>query len=111
MKFLGSFLLDIGCKDRTKAVTTKPNRFMAHINAALVEQILDVSQRQWKPDPHHHHEEIDLGRSLEVAEWILHSSRLSGANQGTKPVSSDTALSPTAETHRLPLWIIFPLLT
>lgn len=29
-------------------------RTMADIDAALVQQVLDISKRQWKPDVHHY---------------------------------------------------------
>ncbi|WP_233342237.1 hypothetical protein [Maricaulis salignorans] len=45
---------------------------MRDIDPALVEQILDVSQRERKPDIHHHRKADDLGRSLEIFEWITH---------------------------------------
>jgi hypothetical protein len=41
---------------------------MRDVNAALVQQVLDVPQRQWVPDVHHHRQANYLGRRLEVAE-------------------------------------------
>ena len=55
---------DLSGKHRAKPVPPKPNRFVADIDAALVQQILDISKRKWKPDIHHHRQADDLGDVL-----------------------------------------------
>lgn len=50
---------------------------MAQINATLMEQALDVSKRQRKPDVHHHRQSNDFGRRFEIAKGVLHLPRLS----------------------------------
>ena len=42
-KLLGSFPSDLGCEDRTKTVPPEPDRFVADVDAAFVEQILDIA--------------------------------------------------------------------
>jgi len=51
---VGSSSSDLRREHRTKPVPPEPHGFMADINATLVQQIFDVSQRQRKPDIHHH---------------------------------------------------------
>jgi hypothetical protein len=44
---------------------------MAHIDTALVEQILDVSKGQREPDIHHYRQADNLGARLEPFEGAL----------------------------------------
>lgn len=92
-KLLGSFPSDLGCEDRTKTVPPEPNCFVADVDAAFVEQILDIAKRQWKPDIQHHREANDFRRCLEVAERIFHSLTLPGAHRRPKPGSFDNAIA------------------
>ena len=50
---------------------------MTDIDAALEQDVLDLAQRQWVPDVHHHRETDDLGRTVEIAEVIFHRKTLS----------------------------------
>ena len=45
--------------DRTGS--TRTYRLMANVDATLKEQVLDLAQRQWIADIHHHREANDLG--------------------------------------------------
>jgi hypothetical protein len=63
---------------------------MADVDAAFMEQIFDLPQRQWKADMHHDREADDLRRSLEIAEWISHPQTLRKPPHRLKPVFSDT---------------------
>jgi len=47
---------DLGRKHRPEPVPPKTYRFMAEIDAALGQQVLDVAQRQRIFDVHHHHQ-------------------------------------------------------
>lgn len=38
----GSISPDLGCKHRAKSVPPEPNRFVADVDATLVQQILDI---------------------------------------------------------------------
>lgn len=62
------------------------------VDAALVQQILGVSQRQWEADVHHDRHANDLGRRLEVTEraGLAHAQRLGAA----LPRSRRVALTP-----------------
>ena len=61
---------------------------MRDIDAALVEYILYIPQRQWVPDIHHHCETDDLWARLEVAEdaRVAHAQKASGTRSGHKPI-------------------------
>ena len=42
---------------------------MADVDAAFVQQILDVAQGEWEPDVEHDGQSDHLGRRLEIAKW------------------------------------------
>ena len=54
-------LPDLGGKHRTKPVPLEPHRFMAEVDAALEQQILDLPQRQRIADVHHNRQADYLG--------------------------------------------------
>ncbi len=62
-------LLDLGCEHRTKPLAPEPDRFMADVDAPLVEQIFHVAQGKREPDIKHHRQANDLGAGLEAAKW------------------------------------------
>jgi hypothetical protein len=72
---------------------------MAHFDATLVKQILDVSQRQRKPDVQHHRQADDLRAGLEGLEGIAfrHPETLSSPLPRSKPSSSDSAPARAAQ--------------
>lgn len=87
-------------------------RLMADVDAALVQQILDVSEREWKANLHHHRQADDLRAGLEVAKWRSFGHRWTVRNRPTrlKPDSFDSApwaqgafnkMSPTTAIHDL----------
>ncbi len=53
---------DIGGEQRAEPIPPQPDRFMADVDAALEQQVLDVPQRQRETDIHHYHEADHLGR-------------------------------------------------
>jgi hypothetical protein len=61
-------LPDFGGEERAKAMPPKPDGLMADLDAALMQQVLDVPQREREPDVHHDRQADDLGRRLEVLE-------------------------------------------
>ena len=71
----------------------EPDSFVADIDAALMEQVLDVPKRKRKPDIEHHREADDLGAGLEVAEGgsFAHLATLRNRRALLKTVSSDKA--------------------
>jgi len=74
---------------------------VANVDAALIEQILDLPQRQRETDLHHHRKANDLGRRLEVAERIFHSLTLPGAHLQLKPVPLTMPLIDPTKQCRL----------
>ena len=64
---------------------------MADVDTALEQQILDLSQRQWVADIHHHREADDFGRTVEVAEGISHLAKLWMPHLRINPFLSDNA--------------------
>jgi hypothetical protein len=84
---------DLAREHRAKPVPPEPHRFVANIYAALVEQILDVSQQKWEPDIEHHRQADDFGDGLELLEREVFGPpmTLSGALPRLKRSSSDIA--------------------
>jgi hypothetical protein len=74
---IGAFSPYLRSEHRTKPVPPKPHRFVRKIDPALVQQILDVSQRQRKADIHHHRQANDLRRRFKVAKWVFHPAKIS----------------------------------
>jgi hypothetical protein len=68
-KLLNTFLSDLGSEQRTKSVPPIPNRFMADIDPALMQQVLDIAKREWKSDVKHHRQADDLRGCFEIAKW------------------------------------------
>ena len=93
-KVLNPLSSDLGGEHRAEPVPPKPHRLVANIYTALVQQILDVPQRQREPDVHHYRQADDLGGRLEVAKRgaFCHGRTLNSRPARLKPVSSDRAL-------------------
>ncbi|MFO7477880.1 MAG: hypothetical protein R6X03_06000, partial [Methyloceanibacter sp.] len=68
------------------AANSGPNRF--HQNRTVSWQ---MSLRQGKPDIHHHRKPDDRGRTVEIAEGILHRCKLWNTTSRLKLICSDTA--------------------
>jgi hypothetical protein len=64
---------------------------MANVDATLKEQVLDLAQRQWITDIHHHREADYLGRTVEISEGISHRGKLRNFQFRLKPICSDKA--------------------
>jgi len=86
-------LLDLGREHRTETKPPISDRFVANVDAALVEQILNVPKREWEPDVQHHRQANDLRARLEVLEggMFCHLARLRNRPPRLKPSSSDRA--------------------
>ena len=61
---------------------------MADVDATFMQQILNVAERKWKSNIHHHRQADDFWAGLEVPKWgaICHPLTLGGANDGGKKV-------------------------
>ena len=82
---------DLRGKQRTKAVPPIPHGLIADLDAALEQEVFDLSQRQRVSDIQHHREADHFGRTVEITERILHHRRLRGLTFQLKPISSDNA--------------------
>ena len=69
-------LADLRREHRPEPVPPEPNCLVRDIDASLMEEVLDVSQREREADIHHHRQADDLVRSLEIIKWITHRARL-----------------------------------
>ena len=69
----------------------EPDCLIANVDAALVEQILDIPKRQREADVEHHRQADDLGARLEVLKRgkFCHDRTLAGALPRLKASLSD----------------------
>ncbi len=81
---------DLRRENRPEAVSPEPHRLMRDVNAALVQQVLDVQERERIADNHHHRQADDLGAGLEVAEnaGAARPVRLAALPVSGKPICS-----------------------
>jgi hypothetical protein len=79
---------DLGGEDRPEPVPPKPDRLMGNVDAALVQQVFDVPERERLPDMHHDREADDLGAPLEGTEdaRAAHPRKACGSSSRHKPV-------------------------
>ena len=61
---------DLGGKHRSEAMPPVPDGFVADVDAALMQQILDVSQRERETHVQHHRQADHLFARIEVFERI-----------------------------------------
>jgi hypothetical protein len=59
---------DLGGEHRTKPIPPLAISLMADLDAAFVQEILHITERQREPDVQHHCEADDLRARLEIAE-------------------------------------------
>jgi len=65
---LDPFASDLGGEHRPEAVPPVAHRFVADLDAAFVEEILHIPERQRVADVEHHRQADDLGARFEVAK-------------------------------------------
>tara|TARA_R110000744_G_scaffold125730_3_gene231484 strand:- start:45915 stop:46100 length:186 start_codon:yes stop_codon:yes gene_type:complete len=58
---------------------------MRDVDAAFVEQILDVAKKEREPDIHHQRKADDFGRRFEILGWVTHQMRLGNRRFTLKP--------------------------
>ena len=66
---------------------------MADVDAALVQQVLDVSERKWKANVHHDRQANDLRAAVKVLEGVCfhHEQKLRNHPARLKQICSDNA--------------------
>ena len=52
---------DLRGEHRAEPVPSKTHRFVADVDAALVQQVFDIAKGEREPDIHHHGQADDLG--------------------------------------------------
>jgi hypothetical protein len=67
---LNPALPDLRGKHRAEPVPPKPNRFMADFDAAFVQQILNIAERQREPNVQHHRQADDFRAALKALERV-----------------------------------------
>jgi hypothetical protein len=85
---------DLGSKHRTEPVPPEPYRFVADVDAALGQDILDLAERKRVSNVQHHRQTDDLRRRIEIAERIFHPTTLPTPLARLKPICSDSAAAP-----------------
>lgn len=85
---LGAPFPHLGRKHLRETVPPEPDAIMSHLNAPFVQQILEVSQRQWEPNVEHHRWADDFGRRFKISEGapFCHPKQLADCPAGLKPV-------------------------
>ena len=61
---------DLSSEHRPKTINPEPYALMANVDAAFMQQIFHIPQRQRKANVHHHCELNDLGRCFEISKRI-----------------------------------------
>ena len=98
---------DLRGEHRTEPVPPEPHRLVTDIDAAFVQQIFDLAQRQRVADIHHHREADDLGRRVEIAERIFHPRRLRTGLASLKPIWSDSAFGENATDSVVKVLVVY----
>ena len=88
-----TFSADLGCEQRAKSILPEPHRFVADLDATLVQKILHIPQRKRKPNIHHDGQTDNLGARLEVAKGasFCHRATLIAPPARLNPFCSDSA--------------------
>lgn len=72
---------ELGGKERPEPVPPEPYAFMAGVDAAFVQQVLDLAYRKWEPDVEQNCGPDHRRGAVEKAEGIAHPISLSKPNQ------------------------------
>ncbi len=92
--FLDTFAADFSGKHRAKSIPPVPHSFVADVDPALAQQVLDIAERKWKSNVHHDRQTDDLGAAVKVLEGVCfrHQQRLRNRPARLKQICSDKAL-------------------
>lgn len=66
-------LADFSGKHRANPIPPKTDGFVAHVDLAFMQKVLDISKRERKPDIQHHRWADDFRRCFEITEWTVSS--------------------------------------
>ncbi len=67
---LNPALPDLRGKHRAETAPPKPNRFMADFDAAFVQEILNIAERQREPNVQHHRQANDFRAALKPLKGL-----------------------------------------
>ncbi len=78
----------LGRENRPEPVPPEPHRFMRDVDAALVQQVLDVPERKRVAHIHHDRQADDLGARFEIPKnaGVAHPVRLAALPVSGKPI-------------------------
>jgi hypothetical protein len=82
---------------------------MANVDAALVQQVLDIPKRKREPDVHHHRQADDRGGCLEVTKGaaFCHPAKVDGCPARLNQVSSDGVDGSTRTASHCAMMVLF----
>jgi len=91
---LHSFAADFSGEHRAETAPPKSNSFVTDVDAALVQQILNIPQRERKPSIHHNRQANDLRAAVKILDGVAfcHVSRLRNCLACLKSNPSDKTL-------------------
>lgn len=69
-EILDAFPADLGGEYRAEPIPPKADRFVAYVDATLVQQVLDILKRKRETDIHHHRQANDFWATMEVLERV-----------------------------------------
>jgi hypothetical protein len=77
-----------------KSIPPIPHRFVADVDAALVQQVLDIAERKGKANLHHDRQADDLRVAVKALERVCfrHEQRLRNHPARLKQICSDNAI-------------------
>lgn len=101
-------LSDLRSEHRTEPDLPEPDGFMANVDAALMQQIFDLPQREREAHVHHHRKADYLGQRDEVLEGTAfgQDQTLAGARPRLNSSSSDRTVSGKVYPMSSPVVII-----
>jgi hypothetical protein len=82
---------DLRGEQRAKSVPPEPHRFVADVDAALVQQVLNIAKRKGKAKVHHHCQANDLWAVVKVLEGVFfhHKQKLRNRPARLNPICAD----------------------
>jgi hypothetical protein len=97
---------NLGGEHRTEPVLPKPHSLLADLDTALVQQVLDIPERERKANLHHHRQVDDFVARLEPLEGtgLSHATTLASPLPSLKPSSSDNTSPRGRDRNPDPTW-------
>jgi hypothetical protein len=82
-------------------VPPQPDGLVADIETSLMQQVLDIAERKWKPDVHHDRQVDNFGAAVKIFEGACfrHNQRQRNGSARINPICPDkttTSLEPSS---------------